>query len=108
MPPSDVAGRVLSKTQPFPTKPPPFERQRYTVEDVDKIILTPEERAQLDRSGEERAQRRAVHADQRQVLHDHDAGPLGRRGAFQHVGGSDAGLAYVISFDQPAMMRTRR
>lgn len=34
VPPSDLKGELASTTQPFPTKPPPFTRQRFTVEDV--------------------------------------------------------------------------
>ncbi|MEE2637487.1 MAG: PQQ-binding-like beta-propeller repeat protein [Acidobacteriota bacterium] len=40
VPPSDVPGEVLSPTQPFPTKPPPFEYQGVT-EDL-LIDFTPE------------------------------------------------------------------
>jgi quinoprotein glucose dehydrogenase len=32
-------------TQPFPTNPPPFARQRFTADDVNPYFLTPEERA---------------------------------------------------------------
>ncbi len=45
VPQSDVPGEKLSPTQPFPTKPPAFERQSYTIKDVDTRILTAEERA---------------------------------------------------------------
>ena len=34
VPASDVDGEVLAKTQPFPTKPPPFARQRFTPGDA--------------------------------------------------------------------------
>ena len=44
VPPSDVPGEVLSPTQPFPTKPPPFEYQGVT-EDL-LIDFTPELRAE--------------------------------------------------------------
>jgi glucose dehydrogenase len=36
-------------TQPFPTAPPPFARQRMTAEDVNPYILTDDERAQWKR-----------------------------------------------------------
>ena len=39
-----VPGEKLSPTQPFPTAPPPFSRQKFTVEDLNPYILTPEER----------------------------------------------------------------
>ena len=51
VPQSDVPGEVTSATQPFPTKPPPFERQGVTVDDL--IDFTPE----LRRRAEELAAR---------------------------------------------------
>ena len=42
--PSNVPGERLSPTQPFPTKPPPFELQGVTVDDL--IDFTPELRAE--------------------------------------------------------------
>ncbi len=47
VPPSKVPGEQLSPTQPFPTKPPPFERQGVRVEDL--IDFTPELRAEAER-----------------------------------------------------------
>jgi quinoprotein glucose dehydrogenase len=44
VPQSDVPGERTSPTQPFPTKPAPFERQGVTVDDL--IDFTPELRAQ--------------------------------------------------------------
>ena len=45
VPPSDMPGEHASPTQPFPTAPPPFARQKLTPDDVNPYILTPEERA---------------------------------------------------------------
>ena len=44
VPPSSVPGEQASRTQPFPTKPPPFERQGITEDDL--IDFTPELRAE--------------------------------------------------------------
>ncbi len=44
VPQSNVAGEHTSPTQPFPTKPAPFDRQGFTVDDL--IDLTPELRAE--------------------------------------------------------------
>ena len=44
VPPSTVPGERLSPTQPFPTKPPPFDRQGVTIDDL--IDFTPELRQQ--------------------------------------------------------------
>jgi quinoprotein glucose dehydrogenase len=43
VPQTDVPGEKTSPTQPFPTKPPPFERQGFTTDDV--TDFTPELRA---------------------------------------------------------------
>lgn len=43
VPPSDVPGERASPTQPFPTKPPPFEYQGVAVDDL--VDFTPEIRA---------------------------------------------------------------
>lgn len=41
-----MPGEQAWPTQPFPTAPPPFARQKMTVDDVNPYILTPEERAE--------------------------------------------------------------
>ena len=43
VPPSDMPGERASKTQPFPTKPPPYAKQGFTEDDV--IDFTPELKA---------------------------------------------------------------
>ena len=45
VPASDVPGEVLSKTQPFPVKPPPLSGQRLREEDLTDV--TPEKRAYI-------------------------------------------------------------
>ena len=39
---TDVPGEWTAPTQPFPTKPPPFAKQNFTVDDVNPWRLTPE------------------------------------------------------------------
>ncbi len=46
VPSSDVPGERAWPTQPFPTAPPPFARQRMTVDDLDPFLLTPDERTE--------------------------------------------------------------
>lgn len=41
---SDMPGEVSSPTQPFPSKPPAFARQKLSAADVDPYLLTPRER----------------------------------------------------------------
>jgi quinoprotein glucose dehydrogenase len=45
VPPSDVPGEVLSRTQPFPVKPPPISRQGFSEGDI--AAITPEKHAYL-------------------------------------------------------------
>ncbi len=45
VPASDVPGEVLSRTQPFPVKPPPISRQRLLEEDLTDV--TPAKRAYI-------------------------------------------------------------
>lgn len=45
VPKSLMAGEQAWPTQPFPTIPPPFARQKITADDVNPYILTPAERA---------------------------------------------------------------
>ena len=45
IPASDVPGEVLSRTQPFPVKPPPISRQSFPEEDITDV--TPAKRAYI-------------------------------------------------------------
>jgi quinoprotein glucose dehydrogenase len=44
VPKSDMPGEAASPTQPYPTAPPPFARQKFTPDDIDPFILTAEQR----------------------------------------------------------------
>jgi quinoprotein glucose dehydrogenase len=44
VPSSEIPGEQAWPTQPFPTAPPPFARQKPTAEDINPFILSPEER----------------------------------------------------------------
>jgi quinoprotein glucose dehydrogenase len=106
VPRSDTPGERTSPTQPFPTKPPPFDRQGVSVDDL--IDFTPELRAEAVRLA---AQYRlgplftppSIRGD----------GPGATRGTVQlpgSVGGADwqgaafdpeTGLLYVVSITGP-------
>jgi quinoprotein glucose dehydrogenase len=45
VPASQVPGEKAWPTQPFPTAPPPFARQSFTVNDLDPYLMTDQERA---------------------------------------------------------------
>jgi quinoprotein glucose dehydrogenase len=100
--PSTVPGERLSATQPFPTKPPPFERQGVTEEDL--IDYTPELRAQA-----------------LEILKRFDYGPLftppSEKGTVQlpgwaggaNLGGAafdpDTGMLYVPTYTSPIVVQ---
>src|SRR6266567_3118898 len=46
VPRTDMPGEETWPTQPFPTKPPPYARQKFTADDLNPY-LTPEDRARL-------------------------------------------------------------
>jgi quinoprotein glucose dehydrogenase len=99
-----VPGEALWPTQPFPTKPPPFSRQKFTVDDLNPHILTPEEREQF----------------RQRILRARNDGPFTPIG-FEDVihmpgnqGGSNwgstaanpsDGSVYVIGFNVPTIIR---
>lgn len=45
VPKTNMPGEEVSATQPFPTKPPPFARQKFTADDLNPYITDPAERA---------------------------------------------------------------
>ncbi|HEY1950361.1 MAG TPA: PQQ-binding-like beta-propeller repeat protein [Bryobacteraceae bacterium] len=47
VPKSDMPGEETWPTQPFPTNPPAFARQKFTADDLSPYIPTPEERARI-------------------------------------------------------------
>jgi len=102
-----VPGEALSPTQPIPVTPPPFSRQRFTADDINPHILTPEERERF----------------RQRILNARNDGPFTPIG-FDEVlhmpgnhGGSNwgstasnpsAGRVYVIGFNVPALLKLLR
>ena len=82
VPASDVPGERAATTQPFPSKPPAFDRQGLTLDDV--VDFTPEIRARGDRGADGLPARRDVPAAvagrraRRHQGHDHPARRAGR------------------------------
>ena len=78
VPQSDMPGEETWPTQPFPTAPPPFSRQKFTVDDVNPYISDPQELAKVQRSGGKREKPGVVHS----AGHDeHDGDPRQQRGS---------------------------
>lgn len=101
---TSVPGEKLSPTQPFPTRPAPFSRQSFTIDDLDEHLLSPDERE---------------HFRQR-ILKARNEGPFTPIGFTDVIhmpgnqGGSnwgstasspDDGRVYVIGFNVPTIVR---
>jgi glucose dehydrogenase len=103
VPKSDMPGEQTWPTQPFPLKPPPFARQKFTADDLSPF-LTPEDRAKF----------------RDQMLSARNEGmftPPGQRDTVQMPGNNGganwggaavdpkSGMLYVVSKDLPAMLK---
>jgi quinoprotein glucose dehydrogenase len=103
VPRSDMPGEETWPTQPFPLKPPPFARQKFTVDDLSPF-LTPEDRARF----------------RDEILSARNEGmftPPGVRNTIQMPGNNGGanwggaavdprhGTLFVVSKDLPAMLK---
>jgi quinoprotein glucose dehydrogenase len=103
VPKSDMPGESTWPTQPFPTKPPPYARQKFTVDDLSPYLST-----------EDRARFRD------QILSARNEGlftPPGRRDTVQMPGNNGGanwggaavdpskGVLVVVSKDMPSMLK---
>jgi quinoprotein glucose dehydrogenase len=103
VPRSDMRGEETWPTQPFPTKPPPFARQKFTADDLSPF-LTPEDRARF----------------RDEILSARNEGlftPPGQRNTVQMPGNNGGanwggaavdpanGSLFVVSKDLPAMLK---
>ena len=103
VPKSDMPGEETWPTQPFPSKPAPFARQRFTVDDLSPY-LEPEERVRL--------QTQIVKARNRGLFEPpstEDTIEMPGNNGGANFGGSAVdpkhGYLYVISKDLPAMIK---
>ncbi len=103
VPRSDMPGEETWPTQPFPTQPPPFARQKFTVDDLSPY-LSPEDRAKF----------------RDEILSARNEGlftPPGRRPTIQMPGNNGganwggaavdpaSGSLFVVSKDLPSLLR---
>lgn len=106
VPKSDVPGEASWPTQPFPTKPPPFARQKFTVEDLSPY-LSPEDRAKF-RDQLQSATNEGLYTPP--GLRDSVQMPGNNGGA--NWGGAAVdpakGTLVVVSKDMPAMLHLHR
>jgi quinoprotein glucose dehydrogenase len=101
---STVPGEALSPTQPFPTAPPPFSRQKFTAADVNPHILSPEEReAFRQRVAKARNDGPFTPIGFEEVVHM--PGNQGGSNWGSTAGNPTDGSVYVIGFNVPTLIR---
>ena len=101
---TEVPGEQVWPTQPFPTKPPPFARQTFTVDDINPYLLTPEEREQFrQRVTKARNEGLFTPIGFSEVIHM--PGNNGGSNFGSTSSNPSDGTVYVISYDVPAIMR---
>jgi quinoprotein glucose dehydrogenase len=102
VPQSDLPGEASSPTQPFPTMPPPFARQRFTAEDIDPYVDA-EERARLQQIVE-KSRNEGIFTPPA-YNRDQIAGPGENGGANQGSSAADpsTGVVYVKTYDEPTI-----
>jgi quinoprotein glucose dehydrogenase len=99
-----VPGETLSPTQPFPTNPPPFSRQKFTADDLNPHILPPEEREQF----RQRVQRARNDGPFTPIGFEeviHMPGNQGGSNWGSTAGNPSDGSVYVIGFNVPTILR---
>ncbi|HLK67103.1 MAG TPA: pyrroloquinoline quinone-dependent dehydrogenase [Bryobacteraceae bacterium] len=104
VPRSEVPGEEAWPTQPFPTRPPPFARQKFTADDLNPYITDPEERSRF-RDQIQSARNEGLFTPP--GLRDTIEMPGNNGGA--NWGGTAVdpanGLLYVVSKDLPAILK---
>ena len=99
-----VPGEKLSPTQPFPTKPEPFARQSFGVDDLNPHILTPEEREKFKaRIAKARNEGPFTPIGFEDVIHM--PGNQGGSNWGSTAGEPANGKVYVIGFNVPTIIR---
>ena len=99
-----VPGEKLSPTQPFPTKPEPFARQSFGVDDINPHILTPEEREKFKaRIAKARNEGPFTPIGFEDVIHM--PGNQGGSNWGSTAGHPANGRVYVIGFNVPTIIR---
>jgi len=104
---TEVPGEEVWPTQPFPTSPPPFSRQKFTADDVNPNILTPEEREQFrQRVAKARNEGPFTPIGFDEVIHM--PGNQGGSNWGSTASNPTDGSVYVIGFNVPTIIRLLR
>ena len=101
VPKSDVPGEVSSPTQPFPTKPPPYARLKFTEDEINPYLETDErDRIRgLMRNARNEGVFTPLSLTKDQISMPGELGGANWGGA---AGDPETGMLYVRSADQPA------
>jgi glucose dehydrogenase len=104
---TSVPGESLWPTQPFPTAPPPFSRQKFTADDLNPYVLTPEEReAFRARIAKARNEGPFTPIGFEDVIHM--PGNQGGANWGSTAANPNDGSVYVIGFNVPTIIRLLR
>src|SRR5262245_59245893 len=104
VPKSDVPGEAAWPTQPFPTRPPAFAKQTFTVDDVNPWLLTPED---LQRTRERVAKARNHGIFTPPALVDTISMPGNQGGSNWGTTAADPdkGLVFVVNVNELAILK---
>ncbi len=101
---TSIPGEQVWPTQPFPTNPPPFGRQTFTVNDINPYLLTPQQREDY-KQRVTKARNDGVFTP---IGFDEVVHMPGNHGG-SNFGSTSSnprdGSVYVINFNVPALMR---
>ena len=101
---TDVPGEQVWPTQPFPTAPPAFARQKFTVDDINPYLLTPAEQQEFkERVSKARNEGLFTPIGFTEVIHM--PGNNGGANFGNTAANPTDGTVYVTSYDIPAIMR---
>ncbi|MFZ0882474.1 MAG: pyrroloquinoline quinone-dependent dehydrogenase [Candidatus Acidiferrales bacterium] len=106
-PKSSMPGEAASPTQPVPTAPPPFARQKFTVADLDPYILSPRDRARW-KAVVEGAINEGLFTPPEQQDTVEMPGNRGGSNWGMTASNPDSGAMFVVSMDLPAILKDER
>jgi len=104
VPKSDVPGEQAWPTQPFPTKPPPFARQTFTVDDINPWLLAPEDQVKM-RERVSKARNEGIYTPP--ALIDTISMPGNQGGSNWGTTGANpkTGTVYVVNVNEVAILK---
>jgi quinoprotein glucose dehydrogenase len=107
VPKSKMPGEAASPTQPVPSAPPPFARQKFTVADLDPYILSPRDRARW-KAVVEGAVNEGLFTPPEQENTIEMPGNRGGSNWGMTASNPATGSMFVVSMDIPAILKNER